>query len=190
MTSVIERRQRLDLDSTWDVVKWDEADEFDGSMDQALHNLPADGVKAADVVGVRSQPRQPRVVLVAELKDFAHPNVPLVHQQRVALQATSGELMRDVVRKVIDTLCGATFAHDASAVRCAELDAWRRALGRSSTSLLILLCIEVPATQALAVLPWTKELQRRLRWLGPKARVIVTSSARPFRGDGVVYAVT
>ena len=190
MTSVSERRQRLDFDTSWQVVKWDESDEFDGSMDPALHQLPPDGVKAADVVGVRTQSRRPRTILIAEFKDFDHPSVPAHDHARVAEQATSDAVMRDLVRKVIDTLSGATFAHDASASRCAELDDWRPALARASTSLLVLLCIEVPATQALAVLPWTKELQRRLRWLGPKTQVIVTSSARPFRGDGGAYVVT
>lgn len=190
MTSVRERRQRLDLDPTWRVVKWDAAAEFSGSMDQALHQLPSDGVKAADVVAVRVQPRRPRTILVAEFKDFANPTIPASRRAEKAMQATSDELMRDVVRKIIDTLSGATFAHDSQGTRSGELDEWRPALGRTSTSLLVLLCVEVPPSQAVAVLPWTKNIQRRLRWLGPNARVIVTSSARPFRGDGVAYGVS
>lgn len=98
--------------------------------------------------------------------------------------------MQDIVRKVIDTLSGATFAHDAQRQRSVDLHGWRPALGRSTTTMLVLVCIEVPATQAVAALAWTKKLQQRLRWLGPAARVVVTTSARPFNGMGVAYSAS
>jgi hypothetical protein len=157
-------------------------------MDRSLHQL-ADGVKAADAIAVRDVRYRPKLLLLAEFKDFDHPQIPPAQRAAAALSAVSDPLMRDVVRKVIDTLCGATFAHDSSQQRCVELTGWRPALGRPSTNLLILLCIEVPATQAVAALAWTKQLQRRLRWLGPNARVVVTNRARPFVGDGLTYRV-
>ena len=39
--------------------------------------------------------------------------------------------MRDIIRKVIDTLTGATFAHDAGQQRCNELSGWRACAGAS-----------------------------------------------------------
>jgi hypothetical protein len=188
MKSVAERRQRLDFDASWRVLKWDEADEFIDGLQPSLHQL-AGGIKAADVVGVRAIPRRARTLLIAEFKDFDHPNIPSEQRSQLALDAVSDELMQGIVRKVIDTLTGATFAHDARLQRCADLEGWRPALGRSTTTLLILLCIEVPASQSVAVLAWTKVLQQRLRWLGPRTRVVVTTSMRPFNGLGVTYSV-
>jgi len=189
VTSIVEDRQRLDFDASWRVLKWDEADEFVNGLQPALHQLKG-GIKAADVVGVRSVPRRERTLLIAEFKDFDHPDVPPPRRQQVACAAVSDELTRDIVRKVIDTLSGATFAHDAQRQRCGDLEGWRPALGRSTTTLLVLVCIEVPATQAVAALAWTKKLQQRLRWLGPRACVIVTTSARPFNGAVIAYSVS
>lgn len=188
MISIVEDRQRLDFDPSWRVVKWDETDEFINGLQAALHQLEG-GIKAADVVGVRSIPHRERTLLVAEFKDYDHPNVPVAQRRQNALAAVSDDLMQDIVRKVIDTLSGATFAHDAEQQRCVDLEGWRPALGRSTTTMLVLVCIEVPATQAVAALAWTKKLQQRLRWLGPRARVLVTTSARPFNGVGVAYSV-
>lgn len=67
--------------------------------------------------------------------------------------------------------------------------AWRPTLGSTTARLLVLFCIEVPATKATEVEFWTKRLQQRLDWLGPNANVIVTSSATPFRGAGIRYRV-
>lgn len=187
MTTINEGRQALHFDSSWRVLKWDESDEFVGSMDRALHQLPRDGVKAADVVGMRDIRHQPKMLLIVEFKDFDSPNIPRAQRGAVALAAVSDNLMRDIVRKVIDSLSGATFAHDSVHKRCTELNPWRPALGCVKTTMLVLLCIEVPKSQLIAALSWTKELQGRLRWLGPRSRVIVTSSSRPFQGDGITY---
>jgi hypothetical protein len=187
--SITEDRQSLAFDSNWRVLKWDEAPEFVEGQQSSLQGLGG-GIKAADVVGVRSVPSRPRTVLVAEFKDFDHPKVPPGHRPKVAADAVSEELMRDIVRKVIDTLAGATFAHDSQSARCAELDAWRPALGRSTTTMLVLLCIEVPKSQAVVALAWTKKLQQKFRWLGPHARVVVTNGSRPFSGLGITYRVS
>ena len=188
MTTITEDRQRLHFDSSWVAFKWDEGHEFKGSMDGALHQLGT-GVKAADVVAARSIRYQPKTLLVAEFKDFDHPNIPVPQRLQAAQAAVSDELMRDIIRKVIDTLTGATFAHDAGQQRCNELSGWRPALARATTSLLILVCVELPPSQAVSALAWTKALQQRFRWLGPNAQVIVTSSARPFQGQGVRYSL-
>lgn len=187
MTTVTEGRQRLELDDSWRVLKWDAADEYVHGMQRALHQLGG-GLSAADVVATRRMPRQ-RTLMVVELKDFEHPRIPDHEREQNALDAVSDTLMRDIVRKVVDTLAGATFAHDGKQRRCPALDDWRPAIGLATTRILILLCIEVPASQAVAALAWTKQLQRRLRWLGPHARVVVTNSARPFAGIGVAYRV-
>lgn len=190
MTSISERRQHLDFDTTWEAVKWDESDEFIGSMDKTLHNLAsASPVKAADAVAVRRAARVSPVVLVAEFKDFDFPNIPAEHRAQAARGANTEELMAALIRKVIDTLAGASFSHDSSDVRSAELQALTATLSDPNMKILVLFCIEVPRTQAVAVLPWTKKLQQRLRWLGPNAEVIVTTSARPFIGSGVTYRV-
>lgn len=188
MTSIQEGRQHLHFDRSWMILKWDQSAEFIGSMDGAMHQL-ADGVKAVDVIGVREIRHRPRMLLIAEFKDFSHPDIPASKKAEVARSAISDQLMRNIVRKVIDSLSGATFAHDSDQRRCAELTSWRPALGRRTTTMLVLLCIEVPRSQSIAALAWTKQLQQRLRWLGPDTRVIVTSSARPFSGDGVRYEV-
>ena len=188
MTTIREGRQTLSFDTSWSVLKWDGSHEFVGSMDAALHQLGG-GVKAADVVGVRDIRRQAKLLLIAEFKDFEHPGIPTSRRAAAALAATSGDLMQNIVRKIVDTLSGATFAHDSSQQRCPELDSWRPALGRATTRMLVLVCVEMPESQGLAALPWTKELQRRLRWLGPNTRVIVSTSCRPFRGEGITYQV-
>lgn len=189
MSTIPEGRQRLELDSTWRAFKWDQADEFVGSMEQALNHLPGDGIKGADVVGVRHTRGQSRVLLIGEFKDFANPTIPAWDRAKAASNATSDKVLRDIVRKVVDTLSGATFSHNAQSQRSADLDGWRLALAGRGTSVLILVCVEFPRSQAVAHLAWTKALQQRLRWLGPNARVIVTTSARPFQGSGLRYAV-
>jgi len=188
MPRITEKRQILDFDSSWTAIKWDESGEFVGSMERALHQLN-DGVKAADVIAVRDVRYRPKTLLLAEFKDYDHPNVPQQQQQQTALAAVSSNLMQNIVRKIIDTLSGVTFAHSSNDQRCDELASWRPALGQKSTLLIVLLCIEVPPSQSIVALAWTKELQRRLRWLGPNARVIVTNQNRPFQGDGFTYRV-
>ena len=185
MTVVQEDHQELRFDSAWTVIKWDEAPEFVGSFDRALHSLPGEGVKASDVVAVRAPRGKTRTLLIAEFKDFDRPAISATEAER----AVSDELARRIVRKVIDTLCGVTFAHDARDARSPKLDSWRPSLARSTSSLLVLVCIEVPKSQAVAAGPWTKKLQQRLRWLGPNAQIVVTNSTRPFAADGIAYGV-
>jgi len=187
MTTLSEDRQHLDFDDDWIVVKWDERAEFTSGLRGSLQRR-GDGVKGADVVGVGGR-GSAKVALVAEFKDFDNPRIPAAQAADAARKATSTSLIDDLVRKVIDTLCGATFAHDASRRRGAELTPWRPAVATTTTQLLLLFCIEVPRTQAAAVGPWTKRLQQRLRWLGPNARVLVTSSTTPFTAAGVRYRV-
>lgn len=186
-TIIQEGRQQLEFDSAWKVLRWDISAEFTGSFEQALHQLTGEGVKAADVAGARVERGQIRTLLVAEFKDFNHPGIPSRQQKTEAERGISDQLTRNVVRKVIDTLCGATFAHDVRDRRSPELDDWRPSLARSTTALLILVCVEVPKSQAAAAGPWTKRLQQRLRWLGPNAQVIVTNRFRAFQGDGISY---
>jgi len=156
-------------------------------METAFHQLKGEGVKAADVVAIHDAPRSQKTLLVAEFKDFDDPTMPMARRIKTAHAAVSDVVLRDIVRKVIDTLSGATFSHDAALQRCTELDGWRSSLGLRRTSLLVLVCVEIPRTQAIAHLAWTTDLQRRLRWLGPEARILVTTSARPFQGSGVRY---
>lgn len=180
MTVVEERRQRLTFTSEWSVVKWDEAPEFVGRQQAAVA-----GTKAADAVGSR-----PGVIVVAEFKDFDHPRIPAGQRAAVARQAVSDVLLDAVSRKVVDTLCGATFSHAADDSRSSTLRAWRRELEGEGPALLVLVCVEVPRTQALATIAWTAKLKQRLHWLGPRARVVVTSRHSPFDGLGVRYEVT
>lgn len=190
MTAIGERRQRLDFDETWTVVKWDERDEFTTGIRGALHQT-LDGVKGADVAGVREPAGGATVTLVAEFKDFDHPDVPANAAAETVRRATSDRVMEDLVRKVIDTLCGVTFSHDKDHRRGPELSRWRPTLGSATaTRLLVLFCIETPPASAARLGPWTKELQKRLRWLGPNAQILVTSSAAPFEGAGIRYRVT
>lgn len=72
MTAIVEDRQTLQFDASWRVTKWDEADEFVAGLQPTLHQLRG-GIKAADIIGVRTIPRRQRTLLLAELKDFAHP---------------------------------------------------------------------------------------------------------------------
>lgn len=190
MMTITEGRQKLTLDASWHAVKWDEALEFKGSMESTFAQLSGRSVKAVDVVGVRRGRGIATVLLVAEFKDFDRPHLPAAQAIAVARQGTSDEVMRDIIAKVIDSLCGAAFAHDVAGARVSELDHWRTALDLKTTGVLVLVCVELPASQAMSVLPWTTALKRRLRWLGPSARVIVTGARRPFRGDGLAYEVT
>ncbi|MCP9488827.1 MAG: hypothetical protein MSC31_03010 [Solirubrobacteraceae bacterium MAG38_C4-C5] len=190
MTTISEQRQHLDFDAYWSVVKWDAAREYIGNLEAALHGL-SDAVptKASDVVGV-SVNRGPRTLLVAEFKDYEHTSIPASQRAQKALDATSDKLMAGLVRKVIDTLCGATFAHDGDGNRSSEAQGFAALAGEPTRDLLVLFCIEVPRTQAVAVLAWTTRLQKRLSWLGPRAHVIVTNSARPFSAGGITYRIT
>lgn len=183
MNVVSEDRQRVEFDATWSVCKWDFAAEFDGSMGAALHQLPRDGVKAADIVGARNS--ADGTILVAELKDFTNPNIPPAHLAAAAEKAESKELAGDIVRKVIDTLAGATFSHDVRDRRCRELANWRSTLARSRTKILVLVFIEVAKPAVLTML--SADLQARLRWLGPNSSVFVTGS--PFDAAGLAYRI-
>jgi hypothetical protein len=184
MTIVVsERRQHLELADEWDVLKWDDCEEFRGGVQRADV-----GVKAADIVAARMARRGAASLLVCEFKDFEHPDIPSEQRAGVALQALSDDLADALVRKVIDTLSGATFSHDKHDQRCHALSTWRAAAAEDS-DVLVLFCIEVPRSQALAVLAWTAKLKRRLRWLGPRALVLVTSSARPFSSADISYRV-
>jgi hypothetical protein len=185
MGTLRERRQSLDFDRGWLVVKWDDCDEFTHGIRTAFHQLEG-GVSGADGVGARPGDG---VGLIVEFKDYDHPDIPPSQRAAKAREAVSDKLVRLLVRKVIDTLCGATFSHDAADRRSAALRSWQSTIGSDASELLILFCIEVPRSQALAVLPWTKKLQQQLGWLGPRARVIVTSGDRPFAGAGVRYHV-
>lgn len=188
MAMITEGRQRLEFDATWRALKWDSAKEFIGSMDGALHQLPGEGVKAADVVGVKSRESSGTAMLfIGEFKDFAHPAIPARQRTAVVLQAKSDKLQRDVVRKVIDTLAGATFAHDSGDIQRLELKRWRAATADATVRLLILLCVELPKPAVITML--NGELRRRLRWLGPNATVLVTSSATPFSALGISYRI-
>jgi hypothetical protein len=188
--TITEGRQTLTLDASWHAVKWDDAGEFEGSMEPTFNQLSGRSVKAADVVGVRQGRGMATVLLVAELKDFDRSHLPAARAAAVARQGTSDEVMRDIIAKVIDSLCGATFANDAEGARAPELDRWRTALGLKTTSVLVLVCVELPPTQAVSVGPWNTALKKRLRWLGPRAHVIVTDARRPFPVDGLAYGVS
>jgi hypothetical protein len=190
MTAITEGRQRLAFDATWQVVEWDEADEFKGSMDFSFSGLPGRSVKAADAVGVRRRRGVPPLLLIAEFKDFDRTHLSARQQARIAAQGVSADVMRDVIAKVIDSLCGAGFAHDASGARLEALERWRSAVGLQAVAVLVLVCAELPVTQAVAAVTWTTELKRRLRWLGPRSRVLVTNRHRPFQGVGLEYSVT
>lgn len=181
MTTIREQRQSLEFDSSWQVFKWDTSSEFVGSFEQTLHELPGEGAKAADVAGIRTLRGSPRTLVIAEFKDFNRPGPEAIER------AVSDDLARNIVRKVIDTLCAATFSHDSAGLRRKELTEWRPSLGRSTTNILILVCVEVPEVLSPAAGAWSKKLQQKLRWLGPNASVIVTNSSRPFVGDGIIY---
>jgi hypothetical protein len=199
MTTISEDRQHLDFDPSWKVVKWDESGEFIGSMSDSLAmsaeplagetpqpaNEPGNGVKAADVVGVGGEAAGPKIIFVAEFKDYAHPGIPPHETAKAAEKAESQETIKEIVRKVIDTLAGATFSHDSADGRVIELAEWRPALARSTTKIFVLVCVESP--DPLIANIWTKELQRRLRWLGKGATVLATSSEKPFQGPGISY---
>lgn len=189
-TRITEGRQHLEFDSSWQVVAWDATDEYDflKSTFANLSATPPRSVKGSDVVGVRPAVGSRRaVVAVAEFKDFDHPNIPPGQRLAAARHATSDKLMSDVIAKVIDTLVGASFGHDATRSRLAALDEWRRSLGDPHTQILVLVCVELPASQVLAAQAWATALKRRLRWLGGRASVSVTSSRSPFRGSGIRY---
>jgi len=189
MTVISDGRQHLDFDASWSASKWDESPAFVGSFEQALHNLAGEGVKAADAVGVRIVRGRSTTLLIAEFKDFNRPGATRRQQEEESEGSISDKLARNIVRKVVDTLCGATFAHDAQDQRPEELASWRQSLGRPTTALLVLICVEVAASQAVAAGPWTKKLKGRLRWLGPDTQVLVTNGSRPFAGGGLRYRV-
>ncbi len=190
MTTISAKRQRLTFDDTWQAVEWDLMPEYKGSMENAFYGLVGRSVKACDVVGVRRAPGHSPILLAAEFKDFDQTHLPADQRLAVARQGVSDEVMQAIISKLIDTLAGATFSHDRDGRRCAELERWRSAIGLKNTRLLVLVCVELPRTQQLAATIWTTELKRRLRWLLPRASVIVTSSRAPFSGAGVVYATT
>ncbi len=187
MTTITEGRQHLDFDATWEAFQWDLAGEFVGSMDGALHLLPGDGVKAADVVGVKRDSSRPAILVIAEFKDFTHPAIPESHRAAKARGAESDKLRRDIVRKVVDTLTGATFAYDSQNSRRPELKSWRAAVADTAVRLLVLVCVELSKPAIITML--NGELQRRLRWLGPNATVLVTGSATPFSAHGISYRI-
>lgn len=183
-------RQRLTFDDTWQAVAWDERPEFKGSMEAAFNGLSGRSVKACDAVAVRRVVGQTPILLVAEFKDFDQTHLPADKRLEVARQGVSDEVMQAIISKLIDTLAGAAFSHDRHGRRGAELERWRSAVGLKNTRLLVLVCVELPRSQQLAATIWTTELKRRLRWLLPRASVIVTSSRAPFSGVGVEYTTT
>jgi hypothetical protein len=198
MSTISERRQHLDFDSSWRVVKWDVSDEFVVGIGTALNVSrdshqdstsqpaigPTDGVKAADVIGVRDIQPGPKTILVAEFKDFTWPNIPPHEVAQAVEKSESADVIEELVRKVIDTLAGATFSR-SSVER--EVD-WFPALRLSTTKIFVLVCLETPDPLSVGTL--SKELQRRLQWLGKSASVLVTSSTTPFSGEGVSYRIT
>lgn len=192
MAEVVDDRQRLTFDDdVWHAVKWDDEPEFLGHLQSTFANLtPAKrtrGVKAADVTAVGSLNGRP-VILIGEFKDFDHPNASAAERAKVATDAATHQLLTDVLSKLLDTMAGRTFAFDddrASPQRAS----WRAALGDPDVELLLLLCVELPRTQVLTALAWQKALQRRLRWVGSNARVLVTTSHRPFADLGVAYGL-
>lgn len=147
---------------------------------------PPEGVKAADVIGIRGHPST-TTLLVAEFKDYINPAIPPHEMAQAAEKVASNQLLAELTRKVIDTLAGATFSHDGNDSRCVELNEWRPALARSTTKIFVLVCVEAP--DPLIANIWTKELQRRLRWLGPSATVLATSGTTRFEGAGISYRV-
>ena len=193
MTSPLkERRQQLHFSDDWAVVKWDKCPEFKQGIATAFDQLSGDGVKGADGIGVSlaASDTGSEIALVVEFKDYDHPDIPPRQRAQKAREAVSDELLQILVRKVIDTLCGATFSCDRQGSRSDLLAHWHTAIGSQTSRLLVLFCIEVPRTQAAAILPWTKKLQQRLHWLGPRANVIITSSSVPFSHAGVRYRVS
>lgn len=190
MTTIPEKpkRQRLTFDDTWQAVEWDLMPEYKGSMESAFHGLAGRSVKACDAVGVRRAVGQTPILLAAEFKDFDQTHLPADKRLEVARKGVSDDVMQAVISKLIDTLAGATFSHDGDGHRSVELESWRSAVGLKSTRLLVLVCVELPRSQALAATIWTTEIKRRLHWLLPRASVIVTSSRAPFSGLGVVYS--
>lgn len=193
MTSLLrERRQELHFSDDWAVVKWDECAEFKEGIATAFDQLKGDGVKGADGVGVSLAAGRTgsQIALVVEFKDYAHPDIPEHQRAQRAREAVSDELLQTLVRKVIDTLCGATFASDRQGDRSDVLTRWHSAIGSQTSRLLVLFCIEVPRSQAVAILPWTTKLQQKLHWLGLRANVIITSSSVPFSQAGIRYRVS
>ncbi len=182
MTLVREGRQYLEFEDEWAVVEWDKCDEYLQGIQSATP-----GVKASDVVAVKVAQRRSGSLLIAEFKDFTNPAIPPGQAAEAAAAATSDRLIDALVRKVIDSLSGATFSHDARQARSERLERWRSTVGIEELTILVLVCVEVPRSQAVAVPIWTKKLQNRLRWLGPRAQVVVTSSDRPFSGSGLTY---
>lgn len=193
MSRFSERRQHLDLAEDWEGLKWDDCDEFikpyAASFAQTAPE-PGRSVKGADVVAVRRGRGRAPVLLVGEFKDFANPTIPQRERLEKAKQATSPQVMGDVIAKVIDTLCGASFAHDDRDGRSAELESWRRAVGAPAPRVVVLLAVELPSAAGPAALAWNTELKRRLRWLGPRATVVVTTASHPVSGYGMSYSVT
>ena len=190
MTTITEGRQRLDFDASWGAVQWDLCPEYKGSMETAFSNLPGTrSVKAADVVAVRRVRGLAPVLLVAEFKDYHRPQLPRDEQQEIARNAVSDVVQASVVGKVIDSLAGAAFARDAAGGRHQVFERWRSTVGLKSAQLLVLLCVEMPPSQALVTSPWNTALKHRLDWLHPNARVVVTGSQRPFAGLGISYGL-
>lgn len=190
MAEIVDARQRLTFDEdVWHAVKWDDEPEFLGHMQSSFANLtPSKGarsVKAADVTAVGSPGGRP-LLLIGEFKDFDHPNASAAERAKVATDAATHQLLTDVIGKVLDTMAGRTFSsHNGGAN--AQRERWRSALGAPDVALLLLLCVELPATQALTAQVWQKALERRLRWVGPNAQALVTTSRRPFAELGVTY---
>lgn len=188
MTSFLEGRQRLELTAEWQCLKWDEAPEYVGPLQGSFNDLVVDrprSVKAADLVAAAHGDDQATFLLVVELKDFASPGMSRNQQRIAAEKAKSDQLMSDVVAKVVDSLAGATFSHDKQDTRCGELDTWRAAVGDTDADIIVLLGIEVPDRAFLTVLH--TGLKKRLRWIGPRASILVASA--PLRLRGVTYTI-
>lgn len=186
MTATIqEDRQELEFNSAWSVCKWDVAPEFTDSLVSAMSGVAGTGVKGADVVGAKT--KRPKAVVIAEFKDFTNPAIPAHARAQAAEKAESATLANDLVKKIIDTLTGATFSHDKTSTRKSALVAWRTALARPTTKLLVLVCIEVSKPALVNMLEL--KLRSRLQWLGPNATILVTTAATPLEGLGISYRI-
>lgn len=147
----------------------------------------ATGVKAVDVLAARLVRGERTLLLAAEMKDFSDPAVPEQYRPDKARQALSDQVMGVVVRKVVDSLCGATYAHDSTGRRCRELRPWRTAL--STADLAVFYFVGLPNPASIESVTWTTELKKRLGWLVPFGTVFVITSNTTMPEIGLSYTM-